>query len=260
LAGVTVALRDTLGAVVATTVTDGNGFYAFTDLTPSTAYTATFSAPAGYHFTTATTGAAATDSNPDLTTGVASFTTPETGTNSATHPDDPTIDAGFYLPVSVGDYVWHDANINGIQDANEAGIAGVVVTLTTAGGVGVVDANGNPVAPQTTDANGHYDFANLPPGQYTVTVTTPPAGLQATKTGAGSTATDSSTASATSVVLTSGASDATLDFGFWAGTDVLGTVVLPATGATIGGQLGLALAFLLAGLGLSFVGRRRRSC
>ncbi|MEZ4605645.1 MAG: SdrD B-like domain-containing protein [Deinococcales bacterium] len=41
-------------------------------------------------------------------------------------------DDGYQPPAqkaSLGDRVWKDANKNGIQDAGEAGVAGVVVTL-----------------------------------------------------------------------------------------------------------------------------------
>jgi uncharacterized repeat protein (TIGR01451 family)/LPXTG-motif cell wall-anchored protein len=85
------------GQVVATTKTDGNGYYAFGDLLPNTAYTVEFVKPDGTSFTTQTLGATVSDSNPDVTTGKADVTTPKTGSNltEATKADDPTIDAGF---------------------------------------------------------------------------------------------------------------------------------------------------------------------
>ncbi|MEY3640408.1 MAG: hypothetical protein RLZZ199_213, partial [Actinomycetota bacterium] len=87
-------------------------------------------------------------------------------------------------------------------------------SITKADGSPVTDVFGNAVTTTTTDANGNYSFDNLPLGQYKVTVT-PPAGYFATKTGAGTSATDSSTGSATSTNLTTdGARDASLDFGF----------------------------------------------
>jgi|GEM_PF-687474 len=112
--------------------------------------------------------------------------------------------------VSVGDYVWHDLDKDGVQDANEPGLVNVTVTLT--GPTGTV------IGTQTTDANGAYLFAGLdalPAGQrYTVTVTTP-AGYAPTIAGVGSDATDSSTGSAESNDLTAdGDADLTLDFGF----------------------------------------------
>ncbi len=85
------------GKVVKSTKTDADGYYAFADLAPHTAYTVEFVKPAGSSFTTQTVGAAKTDSNPDVTTGKATVTTPDDGSN-LTAPgkaDDPTIDAGL---------------------------------------------------------------------------------------------------------------------------------------------------------------------
>jgi hypothetical protein len=59
----------------------------------------------------------------------------------------------------VGDYVWEDQDRDGVQDANEPGIPGVVVTL--------YDASGAVVRTATTDAAGHYMFEGVPPGTYT---------------------------------------------------------------------------------------------
>lgn len=131
-------------------------------------------------------------------------------------------DANASIPpsVSVGDYVWYDADHDGIQDDGaKAGIPGVTLTLTGPDGKQVTNVFGKVVAPVKTDANGTYLFENLPvlnAGQsYTVTVT-PPAGYIPTKAGVGDRAKDSSTGSAKSLSLTTdGAKDLTLDFGFY---------------------------------------------
>ena len=62
----------------------------------------------------------------------------------------------------IGDTVWHDDNRNGIQDAGEPGIAGVMVQLTTMERVVAQAA--------VTDVNGKYLFAALEAGEYTVNV------------------------------------------------------------------------------------------
>ncbi|MFV0375469.1 SdrD B-like domain-containing protein [Microbacterium sp.] len=121
--------------------------------------------------------------------------------------------------VSVGDYVWHDVNEDGLQDTTDVPLEGVTLTLTGPDGSRVTDVNGAEVAPTQTDANGWYEFTALPtlePGQsYTVTVTAPE-GYEPTLPGVGDdTALDSSTGSADSGDLTEdGARDETLDFGF----------------------------------------------
>ena len=95
--GITVNLLKDGEPTGKTTTTDSNGYYAFGDLLPGTAYTVEFVKPADASFTTQTTGPTASDSNPDVTTGKADVTTPNTGSNltEATKADDPTIDAGL---------------------------------------------------------------------------------------------------------------------------------------------------------------------
>ena len=77
---------------------------------------------------------------------------------------DLTLDFGYYKTVTIGDFVWNDVNANGIQNAGEAGINGVTLTLTGTNGSGqsVTDH-------QTTSGNGGYLFTEAP-GTYTVTV------------------------------------------------------------------------------------------
>ena len=82
-----------------------------------------------------------------------------------------TVDFGFVTPLSVGSFVWEDLNGDGIQDANEPPISGAVVTLLLADGTPALDADGLPVAAQTTGADGLYYFDNLPEGDYIVQVT-----------------------------------------------------------------------------------------
>ncbi len=68
---------------------------------------------------------------------------------------------------SVGDYVWVDANGNGIQEANESPLSGVYIFLQ--------DANGNdiPGAMTISDANGYYLFDNLGAGTYRIRFANP---------------------------------------------------------------------------------------
>ncbi|MCK4774136.1 MAG: hypothetical protein KAT30_05100, partial [Candidatus Krumholzibacteria bacterium] len=61
---------------------------------------------------------------------------------------------------ALGDYVWHDLNMDGIQDAGEPGIERVTVNL--------YDCADNFLATMPTDANGLYLFSDLTPGDYYV--------------------------------------------------------------------------------------------
>ncbi|MFN8344916.1 MAG: SdrD B-like domain-containing protein [Spirosomataceae bacterium] len=65
---------------------------------------------------------------------------------------------------SIGDFVWKDANDNGIQDLpSEKGVKGVIVQLLNA-------TNNAVLATDTTDANGIYGFPNLDSGTYKVKI------------------------------------------------------------------------------------------
>ena len=160
IAGVTVYLQDCNGVVLDSAVTDSTGFYAFTELVPGD-YKLTFDAttlPAGYIFTGQDLGGDDTaDSDVDVNTGMTTCTTLAPGEN------DLTWDAGAYIEkASIGDFVWNDLNMDGIQDANEPGVPGIIVYL--------YDSAGVLVATDTTDANGFYSFEDLVPGDYQVCV------------------------------------------------------------------------------------------
>jgi hypothetical protein len=225
IAGVTLTLTgpsgqpvtDAYGNAVGPTTTDAHGGYTFANLPVLPAgqhYTvhvdASSPALAGYVATKALVGA---DRAIDSSTGSAT-----SGDLTQDGQRDPTLDFGFVKPVTVGDFVWVDTNHDGVQGAGEPGIPGVRLTLTDAAGQPVTDLAGHRVGPTTTDASGHYLFADLPPGQYEVRVdnATVPAKYSPTVTGQGTRATDSSTGSATSVTLAGGGQDLTLDFGFYA--------------------------------------------
>jgi DNA-directed RNA polymerase II subunit RPB1 len=137
--------------------------------------------------------------------------------------------------VSVGDYVWLDANRDGRQDEGEHGIPGVVLTITGPDGKPVIGVNGMPVGPQTTDADGGYSFGGLPvlsQGQhYTVSIDRTAsaealAPYTPTTAGAGDREGDSSAWTADSQGLTEGGQrDPTLDFGFVTKTYAVGDKV-----------------------------------
>ncbi len=67
-------------------------------------------------------------------------------------------------PATIGDFVWHDLDADGIQDAGEPGIAGVTVDLYY--------CNGTFVATTSTDASGCYSF-QAAPGDYYIKFVAP---------------------------------------------------------------------------------------
>ncbi len=66
----------------------------------------------------------------------------------------------------IGDFVWSDVDQDGLQDVGEPGVEGVVINLLDSGGSAIM-RDGNPLS-TTTDANGYYQFAGLPIGDYIV--------------------------------------------------------------------------------------------
>jgi len=75
------------------------------------------------------------------------------------------IGTGLALPVTpelacIGDYVWYDTNMDGIQDPDELPVEGVVVHL--------MDCEGNTLGEVMTDKNGYYEFCKLDAGDYNI--------------------------------------------------------------------------------------------
>ena len=156
IAEVTVNLwRD--GSVVGTTATDAAGEYWFDGLRPGE-YALEFVAPAGFVFTMPDQGDDAFDSDADPTTGITAPFTLLSG------QEDPTRDAGLYEPAAVGDLVFEDLNADGLQDAGEPGVPGVLVTLFPTGRTAL------------TDDTGRYWFDGLTPGEYSINFALPNAG------------------------------------------------------------------------------------
>ena len=73
--------------------------------------------------------------------------------------------------VKIGDYVWNDANNDGIQDTTEKPIKDVVVKLLDKDGNPVKDRDGKEIK-ATTDADGKYLF-EVAPGEYKVEIVAP---------------------------------------------------------------------------------------
>ena len=228
VAGVTATLSRTDGPLVGltggayatpTAITDSAGNYLFQNL-PAGTYVVTFSSiPAGYGATPANKGSDDAKDSDGTTVGI-TIVSPPTVLPAATV--NLTVDQGIFAPVSVGDFAWLDANLNGIQDSGEPGLAGVTVTLLDSAGAAVTtDAFGNAIAPFVTTGNGAYAFTNLLPGVYKVRFAPPPHfGYTITDVNANGNDTKDSDAGkanggiATSRVLGPNDSDITLDAGF----------------------------------------------
>jgi hypothetical protein len=160
--GVIVVLNDPSGNTRATALTNSAGLYSFSNKGAGAfinnqpgwtidVFLATNNALNGLAptlFNQSTNRAVDSNGDPNAFAGRsrATFTTPASG-------DDTSIDFGF-TPLRIGDRVWFDNNANGVQDAGETGVAGVVVELFTASNLMT------PIATSLTDSNGNYFFTS----------------------------------------------------------------------------------------------------
>jgi hypothetical protein len=151
LGGFVVNLLDASGSPTGLSMnTDASGNYLFSNLAAGD-YRIQVLAQPGYYFTKPNVGPDALDSDVD-SSGVTSIINLSPGESELDW------DAGLYLKATLGDRVWLDRDKDGIQDANEAGVGHVGVTL--------LDAGGGVLATTTTDVFGNYLFSNLDPGTY----------------------------------------------------------------------------------------------
>ncbi|MBX7240394.1 MAG: carboxypeptidase regulatory-like domain-containing protein [Bacteroidia bacterium] len=175
VSNVLVVLYDGFGNEVAYTLTNSAGEYLFQDLSAGN-YQVGFSLPSGYSFTSSGSGGT---NDSDASTSGANFG--KTGMITlSTGQSDLNWDAGIILLpdslASVGNYVWQDINQDGIQDADEAGVSGVTVTL--------YDKQGNVIAVTETNIYGEYLFTGLSSGEYYLSFTNLPSGWQVSPQGA----------------------------------------------------------------------------
>lgn len=158
IAGVTIRLLDSTGAVVATTTTNSQGFYQFQNLRLGQ-YTIIETHPAGWidgpddagTVNGVTVGAAV---NPGDEIRAVALKWGDNGVN---------YNFGEYRPTVLSGYVYHDRNNNGVRESGEEGLSGVAVRVTPV----------NTLASQAavivvTRADGYYEATGLAPGGYRV--------------------------------------------------------------------------------------------
>ncbi len=249
IAGVTVILTNAASGEVFTTVTDADGGYLFDGLEGGNKkYDVLVDAstlPSGMTQTTNPTLPGADFGN-QTQAGAGYSITLGDGEENLTGDfgyiwEDPNGNQGT---AAIGDYVWYDANSDGVQDPGEAGIGGVTVSVLydpDGDGIkdtpftGAIDQNGNTGTGTTvTEPDGSYIFYNLPAGAYAIVVdpnSAPLAGL--TQTGDpddyGTVATNPDNAGE-SVLLAPGDVYLLMDFGYNdpAGNDIGDTIYFDA--------------------------------
>ncbi|MES2469452.1 MAG: SdrD B-like domain-containing protein [Verrucomicrobiota bacterium] len=161
--GVTVQLLNSAGGVLQTTVSAAmgplNGRYSF-DAPPGT-YRLKFLSPGGYvpspDQNNGGDDTLDSDINANGETALFSLAAGQVRTD---------LDAAFVNLVNIGNFVWHDFDSDGAQDAGEPGIGGVTVQLWNSGKTSLLDS-------AVTSTSGTYSITAPGPGSYRVRVVLP---------------------------------------------------------------------------------------
>ncbi|MDR1262453.1 MAG: carboxypeptidase regulatory-like domain-containing protein [Oscillospiraceae bacterium] len=134
-------------------VTDESGAYLIEGLPPG-AVVVSFILPDGMMFTRQQDGGSMAETTDENQSRTRALTLVMGGALN-------DVDAGVMRSGSIGDFAWIDSNMNGMQDYDEPGIAGLVLTLERG-----ADGQWTKAGETTTDANGYYEFSGLRPGTY----------------------------------------------------------------------------------------------
>ena len=147
----TVKLLDTDGNVVDTAVTDSNGDYTFTWVTPDE-YVLEIVTDENYGVSDDGLGEGSFDKDTQQTEPITVVSGEEVW----------WVSSWVYEEATISDTLWLDDNWNGIKDTTEAPMTWVTLNL--------LDTNGNIVDTAVTDSNGNYTFDEIIPGDYTVEI------------------------------------------------------------------------------------------
>ena len=203
LSGVTVQLKNLAGNTLREVVTTANGQYEMNNI-PSGQYYLKTSGLQQTLFVLKDSNVSQ-DRNSDITNQNGAGTTDVIilGNTMLNNIDFGFIDAG-----SIGDFVWHDINGNGVQDNSEPGLTNVQVDL--------LNVASQVITTTPSDQIGAYHFDLLAPGSYYVKVNIP-LGYQTTCRVPGATLNNNGDGQGKSdiIQLSAGQQIDSIDFGLW---------------------------------------------
>jgi uncharacterized repeat protein (TIGR01451 family) len=155
LVGVTVALTDSAGTVIATTQTAADGLYLFTGL------------PAGNYIVSVEPGTLPSGLNTPTYDLDGTGTAHKAAFSLGVAESKLDVDFGYKTEatISISGTVYLDCDADGKLSGGEPGLAGVTITLK--------DSSNRIKATTQTDSDGSYSFTNLTPGTYSVVETDP---------------------------------------------------------------------------------------
>jgi protocatechuate 3,4-dioxygenase beta subunit len=147
-----IMLLDDTGTQIASTSTDAQGSYEFTNLTPGV-YNVTEEMKAGFTPTSDTSKMVTIKDMNVTDVNFLNMMVTVTPTPTPTPPPQATF--------TISGFKVNDTNGNGVWEPGEMGIEGWTIML--------LDDKGTQIASTSTDAQGFYQFMNLAPGTYKVT-------------------------------------------------------------------------------------------
>ncbi len=154
---ITITLVDINGLEANRTVDSNSSGYLFKDVRPGSYYL-DFNVPSQYEISPKNATSSESDSNVNSNKQTDNF-------DIVSSEDDLTIDLGIYQNISLGDRIWYDTNMNGIQDSGENNLSvSVTVELYKEDGT-LVDTN--------VTTNGEYLFTDFTPSNYYLKFTLP---------------------------------------------------------------------------------------
>ncbi len=158
LSGYSIKLYDCNGTIIDSTITNDNGIYLFDSLLPGE-YQISTDLSESMKFTLSNEGDDLLDSDISAESGFSSCVNLESGEQNT------SLDIGIVFLSTIGDYVWLDEDLDGVQDTAESGVMDILISLFL--------CDGELISTTMTDENGQWIFENVPYGEYEIVVDIP---------------------------------------------------------------------------------------